>query len=334
MYTTISNKPRSRRAAFTLIELLIVIAIIGMLVALLLPAVQQAREAARRSSCQNNLKQLGLALHLYEQANKAFPPGCRLAVGVPSRSFSVHARILPYIEETSLHGLINFKQDYTTQPVVTQTRVPLFLCPSDQNTRPKTTPTQTFQPSSYAVNFGTWFIFNPNTQEVGVGPFAVNKTIRPGQIPDGLSKTIGFTEVKAHQPILCDGQSPNTKNVPVPATPEQVLAYGGTFDPELSHSEWVNGMFVQTGMSTAFPPNTQMQYMNNGVAVDVDFMSSRLGVSATAISYGAAQARSYHASIVQYLLMDGSVQSASNDIQRDVWQAMGTRAGGETIPTQ
>ena len=334
MYATTSNKQRLPRAAFTLIELLIVIAIIGLLVALLLPAVQAAREAARRSSCQNNLKQLGLALHLYEQANKAFPPGCTLAVGAPSRSWSAHARILPYVEETSVHSLINFKQDYTTQPEVTQTRVPLFLCPSEQNTQPETTPTQIFQPSNYAVNFGTWFIFNPNTQEIGAGPFAVNRSIRPGQIPDGLSKTIGFAEVKAHQPILRDGQSPNTVNVPIPTTPDQVVAYGGTFDPELSHSEWVNGMFVQTGMSTAFTPNTQMTYLNNGVAVDVDFMSSRLGVSATAISYGAAQARSYHAGVVQYLMMDGSVQSASGEIQRDVWQAMGTRAGSETIITQ
>lgn len=114
MYATLSKKAVLTRAAFTLVELLIVIAIIGMLVALLLPAVQQAREAARRSSCQNNLKQLGLALHLYEEANKAFPPGCTLAVGVPSKSWSVHARILPYVEETSLHSLINFKQDYTT----------------------------------------------------------------------------------------------------------------------------------------------------------------------------------------------------------------------------
>lgn len=334
MYATLSKKPRLPRAAFTLVELLIVIAIIGMLVALLLPAVQQAREAARRTSCQNNLKQLGLALHLYEEANKAFPPGCTLAVGVPSRSWSVHARILPYVEETSLHSLINFKQDYTTQPLVTQTQVPLFLCPSEQNTQPETTPTQTFQPSSYAVNFGTWFIFNPNTQEVGAGPFAVNRPMRISQIPDGLSKTIGFAEVKTHQPILRDGQSPNTINVPIPATPDQVVAYGGTFDPELCHSEWVNGMYVQTGMSTVFPPNTQILYSHDGTTTDVDFMSSRLGVSATAISYGTVTARSYHAGVVQYLLMDGSVQSASNDIQRDVWQAMGTRAGSETIATQ
>lgn len=325
------NQRTLRRPAFTLVELLIVIAIIGMLVALLLPAVQAAREAARRSSCQNNLKQFGLALHLYADANTVFPPGCTLAVGVPSKSWSVHARILPYVEETSLHSLIDFKQDYTTQPQVTQTPLPLFLCPSEQNTQPEVTATQTFQPSNYAVNFGTWFIFNPNTQEVGAGPFAVNKRMRPGQITDGLSKTIGAAEVKAHQPILRDGQSPNTMNVPIPATTDQAVAYGGTYDPALCHSEWVNGMYVQTGMSTAFPPNTQIMYAHDGTITDVDFMSSRLGVSATAISYGTVTARSFHPGIVQYILMDGSVQSAANDIQRDVWLALGTRAGGETI---
>jgi prepilin-type N-terminal cleavage/methylation domain-containing protein len=298
---------QSRRVAFTLVELLIVIAIIGMLVALLLPAVQQAREAARRTSCQNNLKQLGLALHLYSDSHKTFPPGCTLALGVPSHSFSVHARILPYVEEASLHSLIHFDQDYTQQPDVTQARMPLFLCPSEQNTQPEITPTLTYQPTNYAVNFGTWFIFNPNTQEVGAGAFAVNKPMRPGQISDGLSKTIGFAEVKAHQPILRDGQSPNTMNVAIPATPEQVVSYGGTFDAELCHSEWVNGMFVQTGMSTAFTPNSQMSYRHDGATSDVDFMSSRLGVSATALSYGTVTARSFHPGVAQYLLMDGSV---------------------------
>jgi hypothetical protein len=89
-------------------------------------------------------------------------------------------------------------------------------------------------------------------------------------------------------------------------------------------------MYVQTGMSTAFAPNTRMPYTHNGSEVDTDFMSSRLGISATDLSYGAVISRSYHPSIVQYVLMDGSVQSASDSIQLEVWQALGTRAGNET----
>ena len=316
------------RHAFTLVELLVVIAIIGILVALLLPAIQAAREAARNTSCKNNLKQMGMALHLFADARKAFPPGCTLDVAAPSHSFSVHARILPYIEEANLQSLINFKQSYTLQPEVTRTRVDVFICPSEKNSQPKTLATSLYQPTNYAVNYGTWFIFNPSTQQVGAGPFAVNRLVKPSQIADGLSKTVGIAEVKANQPILTDGKNPNTMNAALPATPEQVFSYGGTYNPELSHSEWVNGMYVQTGMSTVFPPNTRMPYAHDGTTTDTDFMSIRLGLSVTDLSYGAVISRSFHSGSVNYVLMDGSVQSAA-DIDRDIWLALGTRAGNE-----
>ena len=92
----------SKRRGFTLVELLVVIAIIGLLVALLLPAVQAAREAARRTQCTNNLKQMGLAMQLYMNAGGSLPPACFLAIGQTSTSWSVHARLLPYIEQANL----------------------------------------------------------------------------------------------------------------------------------------------------------------------------------------------------------------------------------------
>ena len=330
MWTAKARPEFGNRSGFTLVELLVSIAIIGILIALLLPAIQAAREAARATSCKNNLKQLGLALQLHVDSKKSFPKGCTLAIGAPSHSFSVHAQLLPYIEEASLHDLIRFDQSYTVQPQVTQKRVDLFVCPSETNQLPKTLGDAVYQPTNYAVNYGIWFIYNPNTQEVGSGAFAVNHAIKPSRITDGLSKTLGFSEVKAHQPILRDGRSPNTMNVPLPQTPAEVLAFGGTFDPEIAHSEWVNGMYVQTGMSTAFAPNTRMPYVHNGSEVDTDFMSSRLGISATDLSYGAVISRSFHPGIVQYTLMDGSVQTATDDIGVEVWQAFGTRAGNET----
>ncbi|MEY3458598.1 MAG: Type secretion system protein precursor [Planctomycetota bacterium] len=167
-----------RRPGFTLIELLVVIAIIAILVALLLPAVQQAREAARRTQCKNNLKQIGLALHNYLSTHSRFPPGRLLPDltigGVPQTSYtsyssnatnvwtgnrSVHIFILPYMEQANIYNLINFAGPNSTR--MTTSGVPsnpnyqayaqaagLFLCPSDANTG------RVISENNYVYNFG------------------------------------------------------------------------------------------------------------------------------------------------------------------------------------
>src|SRR4026208_1779818 len=109
-----------KRRGFTLIELLVVIAIISVLIALLLPAVQQAREAARRSQCKNNLKQIGLALHNYAGSFSASPPVSVLPAGKTSEPWSAQARLLPFIEQASLHSLIDWgsSSEFPTNPIV------------------------------------------------------------------------------------------------------------------------------------------------------------------------------------------------------------------------
>src|SRR6188474_2864139 len=103
-----STKSVWRERGFTLIELLVVIAVIGILVALLLPAVQQAREAARRTQCRNNLKQIGIAMSNYHDVHQTFPPGrLRNPVDGQGRCFSAYAYLLPYLEATTLYDQIN-----------------------------------------------------------------------------------------------------------------------------------------------------------------------------------------------------------------------------------
>lgn len=320
-----------RRAAFTLIELLVVIAIIAVLVALLLPAVQQARESARRTQCKNHLKQFGLALHNYVDPYTAFPPACVLRLNQVSDSYSAQARLLPYLEQANLQSLIDFTRSYSLQPQVAGTRVPMFMCPSEINDRSNTTAGVTYYPLNYATSFGTWFAWSPVNGTTGDGAFGVNSRFRPADFTDGMTNTVAMAEVKAYQPILHEGGNPSTLNAAPPNTPADVLTYGGIFDPTLAHSEWVSGMLTHTGMTTTFPPNAPVTYMNGSAPVDVDLISSRLGISATLPTYGVITARSYHVGIAHVLLMDGSTRPVSSSIDRTVWRALGTRANGEIV---
>jgi prepilin-type processing-associated H-X9-DG protein len=274
-----------------------------------------------------------LALHNYQSGFRRFPPPCTLKIGVPSDTWSAHAILLPYVEDANLQSLIDFSSSYTNQPRVTQARVGLLMCPSEINDASYSVTPLTYYPTNYAVNFGTWFVFDPNTQQVGDGAFGANRPMRPADFVDGLSNTLGMAEVKAHQPLLHDGGLPNMAKAPPPSTAAECLPYGGTFDPEVGHTQWVNGMMVQTGMTTTFAPNTKILYANGSTTVDVDFMSSRLGISATRMSYGAVNARSYHPGGVNALLMDGSVRFVSDTVDLPAWRALGSRAGGEVLGT-
>lgn len=320
-----------RRKGFTLIELLVVIAIIAVLVALLLPAVQQAREAARRSSCKNNLKQIGLAVHGYHETNNLLPPSGQLVVGTAFTSYSAHARILPFVDQSNLYQLVAFNTGYASQPTVTAQRIPIYLCPSEVRDTAKvgTAPTPTHYPVSYGASVGTWLAFDPNNGRWGDGAYGINAKMSFASILDGLSNTIGFVEVKAYQPAIRNSGTPTGANVPPPANATDVAGYGGAFATDWSHTEWVNGEVLQTGVTTAFPPNKLIPYVTGGQTYDVDFTTQRLGNSLTLQTYLVVTSRSYHPGGVQVMLMDGSVRFVGNSTDQNVWRALGTRAGGE-----
>ena len=325
------TKMRTGSRGFTLIELLVVIAIIAVLVALLLPAVQQAREAARKTQCRNNNKQIGLALHNYADAMKMFPPVSVLPFGSTFEPWSGHARLLPYIDGAALSKLIDWaaSPEFTGSPVAARTRVPIYMCPSEPNDRARQTPTLTHYPVNYSFNEGTWFIFDPPTGNVGNGAFHPNRGFRAADITDGLSNTLAAAENKAYQPNLWDANNPATLGIAPPANPAALVTYfGGTFDSN-GHTEWVEGDVHETGITTLFTPNTRVPYAVGGITYDIDFTSVRDGESTTLPTYAAITSRSYHVGSVTVLMLDGAVRGVGNSIDLKIWRGVGTRNGKE-----
>lgn len=342
-----------RRTGFTLIELLVVIAIIAILIALLLPAVQQAREAARRTQCKNNLKQLGLALHNYQDAMKYYPPSfCVLkatALTTNNGSWSIQGRLLPYLEQGNAYAkanlavgwdlLPNTDLDGSTQDVPGM-RIPTYLCPSEFNDQLRTTAVlpdgatsinTTISPVSYGFNMGTWQVYRPATGEGGDGAFFVNSQTNPASFSDGLSNTLATSEVKTYTGYVRNTGDPGA--VPF-ASPSAMVSFINSTTKTFratGHTEWCDGRVHHEGFTTVFVPNTVVSYVDTGVTYDIDFNSRQEGSSASAVTYAAITSRSHHTGIVQSGLMDGSVRAISNNINLNVWRALGTRSGGETV---
>src|SRR5262249_12391674 len=144
--------------------------------------------------------------------------------------------------------------------------------------------------------------------------------------------TLAVSEVKAYQPTLRNGGNPNVASAPLPASPADVAAYGGTFKLDGAHTEWVDGKVHETGFTTLFPPNSEVPYVSGGTTYDVDFATTSEGNAGKLYLYAAVTSRSYHTGgIVNALLMDGSVRSVSKGISAATWQALGTRGGNDLV---
>ena len=329
------------RKGFTLIELLVVIAILSLLTALLLPAVQQAREAARRTQCRNNLKQMVLALHNYECSYQCYPPG---SIVSHQESWSVQARLLPFLDQGNAYHRVRLDLEWS-DPVnlasgVQKLVIPVFSCPTDPHSDEfcYDGPFEgVVKPNNYGFNFGTWFVYDPRNGRGGDGCFYPNSAISPKSVTDGMSQTLVCSEVRTFQSSFLNTVNPGAA---IPTSPAAFSQWAGAAEfelgPELNdnrgHTEWCEGLVMDTGFTTVFTPNTKVPYLHSdGRTYDINYNSRQESTSLTEPTYAAVTARSYHAGMVHAGLLDGSVRSVSDSIALDIWRALGTRAGSEIV---
>jgi type II secretory pathway pseudopilin PulG len=319
-----------------LVELLVVIAIIGILIALLLPALQTAREAARRMNCMNNVKQICLAVHTYESSNRAFPPAfCWNHVdGNKGGNWSTQARLLPYLEQNSIYKLADFNNAYDGTQVA-RSRIATYLCPSEPNDVQRLdNGNAVHYPLNYGMNMGVWLVYDPAKKRAGQGVFIVNSKLGGKSIKDGASNTLCLAEVKAFTPYF---RNAGTASATPPTDPTTVAALGGEaklggeLQKNTGHTEWVDGRAHQTGFTATFTPNTKAPHMASGLEFDVDWTNQREGASQTTATYAAITARSAHGGGVNAGLMDGSGRFVADAVNLPVWQGMATRDGREAV---
>ena len=343
-------KPKYAVSGFTLVELLVVIAIIGVLIGLLLPAVQAARESARRSSCSNNLKQLGLALHVHESSHKSLPYswGGPLSSGVTSPTtettgrLSGFFRLLPFMEQQALFDAIGPNPPQVWVGTIYRTQIPGILCPSDG---PPDQAITTLGQNNYVFNLGDRF--NNFDTDIRVSPSALRglfgreSSVRFSEVTDGLSKTIAMSEcvrpthstntgAQGGRAPMNDAYANSGSNTTNPVNCQNsftVTGYssGGFTDTNRSvGTRWSDGRPGYVGFTTVLRPNGALC---NGQT-----------------NSGVLTARSRHRGGVLGLMGDGATVFINETIESGnpaggektsgissygVWGALGSKAGSE-----
>ena len=300
--------------------MLVVIAIIAVLIGLLLPAVQKVREASARATCQNNLKQLGIAFHNYHSVEGCFPIGQYndFYVNTPAtwiRGCWVH-QLLPYIEQENLYEVFRAAKAFCNWALLSpskDTKIKGLLCPSDPNspkvqTIDRNTTTDgvanTIQGlhSNYVVCSGsTYYATGRNLN----GIFYVESNTRVTDITDGSSNTLMASEICVSPDVTADDLR-------------------GRYCNSWEGNNW---------FSTVEPPNTSVpdiqQYEGQSIK-QAPMTNAGSGSSATSQDFLAA--RSYHSGVVNVLFADGSTRSITNDVDPNVWKELGSRASGVPVP--
>ena len=390
---------KRKRGAFTLVELLVVIATIGVLVALLLPAIQAAREAARRTQCVNSLKQMGLAAANYESGKGTFPPG-RLSPdwavnGAPQSSYTnynsvqqnattrtgfyaVHIWLLPHMEQGNIFRMINFNVGQATQMTTGGGVTPfnvnynayaqaagIFLCPSDPFVG------KVISENNYRANFGGSTPFGgalsssggqtnithetPDGFSIGGnGAFSIGKKgLKASEYTDGLSNTVFFSE-RTKGSDTDSATEPPAKNdmvsspqrepgIPIGSTMKAFrdkhfaacLGYQPAVDSFnfMYSGRWGTGEDYSNGWPFAGYSNTQYNHVAppNWSGYDCGLFSA---ISDTPGEHAIIAPRSEHAGTVVIAYGDGHTSIIADGIDVDVWRAIGTRNGEETLSVQ
>ena len=333
---------RGLRHGVTIVELLVVVAIVGILTSLLLPAVQAARESARRTSCTNNLRQISLATANHESARGCYPIGSESRQWNEQPDFqhqffrwSVLAHLAPFYEQQALLAGLDLSVPLyidrlkdaiapQNKPIVKLT-VPMFLCASDR----MQAVSDLFGPTNYAGCAGSGA--GGGTPFDTDGLFFINSRVRSKDVTDGLSKTVAFSEsLLGSGPT--EGQTPLGIDVAtgygyVLVTPLTTAACSRPFRynyTDLRGFSWANGEYRTTFYNHARVPNSSTLDCLAALTNTTDLATQYAG-------YGWRAARSRHPGGVNVVMADGSGQFVGDTVDPAVWKALATRAGGEAL---
>jgi len=346
-----------RRLGFTLIELLVVLSIIGVLVGLLLPAVQSAREAARRAQCSNNLKQVGIALNSYENTHLVYPSG-RISTFVRGNGncWGAFSQILPQLDQVTIFNSINFRMNpepdsvYDTLATVnvtaTETVLATLLCPSDGGPEVVRVGQSLFAGSNYLLNAGSGYTIakqpSPKWIPKPNGIFFEDSAVSLARIKDGLSQTVAIGETvrstsgapSSDNGLTTFARDPLSGYV-VPLNSHPLVTDQAYLDICIKGSVssfratrgaiWAYGHPGQTIYNHRRSPNDPRVDCRGGLVHETPttdpWQSLTLNVTA----------RSRHVGGVLSLFCDGRVQFVKNSISSSVWQGLGSRDGCEIL---
>lgn len=324
-----------KRRGFTLVELLVVIAIIGVLVALLLPAVQQAREAARRMQCSNQIKQLALAFHNYHDVHGKFPAMQYEVINSdgPLSAWLGHGPLtmaLPYLEQGPLFDRFNFSQAWDTGDNLPNARTELsaLLCPSDRDY-----PDTTWGGNNYGVNGGSRRDFYTGTPASSNGPFLRRQESGFRDLTDGSSNVIFIAEFLkgdannsgldlkrdfTNQLSLSTDQFPNQSEIETAGA--SCDSNAESWHQSNAGRTWAGSFPGFVAFNTVAPPN--WKHVSCCTGSEFGYACDRNGI---------VPARSLHPGGVMAALADGSVRFFSETVDLVTWQRYGARADGNPV---